>query len=133
LLRYCGLVHRYFWSSSMPNTKPGTGQNPPPTPASADDRPQHEDEYLSKFLQTPTPENKSKDGKEAEPVNTSPDSKPGAGGSGHSQSGRSQSSEGSARGGSADEVNPGGAGGESAARGNAGSGTAGQVKPGESR
>ncbi|NGM86154.1 hypothetical protein G5B35_02420 [Parapusillimonas sp. SGNA-6] len=63
----------------MPNTKPGTDPQSPPKEPSADDRPQHEDEYLSKFLQTPTPENKSKDGKEAEPVNKSPDSKPAVG------------------------------------------------------
>jgi hypothetical protein len=117
----------------MPNTKPGTGQDPSPKSPSEDDRPQHEDEYLSKFLQTPTPENKSTDGKEAEPVNRSPDSKPGAGGSGHSQSGGSQSGEGSARGGSADEINPGGAGGGSADQGNAGGGTAGKGKPGGSQ
>ena len=89
----------------MSNTKPGTGQPTPlkeeaddvrtqrpegqqksggPSPGQGtspgqpvDDRPQHEDEYLSKFLQTPTPENQRKDGKEAEPVNKSPDSKPG--------------------------------------------------------
>jgi hypothetical protein len=63
----------------MPNPKSGTGQDISAKHESADDRPQHEDEYLSKFLQTPTPENKSKDGKEAEPVNKSPDSKPAVG------------------------------------------------------
>lgn len=61
-------------TSSGQDTSPGQG-TPPGQPV--DDRPQHEDEYLSKFLQTPTPENQRKDGKEAEPVNKSPGSKPG--------------------------------------------------------
>lgn len=61
-------------------TSPGHDASPGPGTSPGqpvDDRPQREDEYLSKFLQTPTPENERKDGTEAEPVNKSPGSKPG--------------------------------------------------------
>jgi hypothetical protein len=66
----------------MPTTKPDAD---PPAPSdkaardqpTADDRPQREDEYLSKFLQNPSAENERKDGNEAEAVNKSPKDKPG--------------------------------------------------------